>query len=74
MGNVGGRAGLQCAGPPPTRWHTLLLAPVVSSPNPAATTTAAIRPRTQPRTVRNFVHSACTSCANPSGPGCWAER
>src|SRR5215468_6265143 len=37
--------------------------PEVNRPNPTITSTATIMPVTQPRTVRNLVHSACSSWA-----------
>ena len=42
-----------------------LFAPV-SAPSPTMTSAAAVTPMTQPRTVRNLVHSARRSWANPS--------
>ena len=32
------------------------------------------RPMIQPRTVRNFVHSACSNCPNPSRPELSPDR
>src|SRR5215471_13891279 len=37
--------------------------PESNRPNPTITSTATIMPVTQPRTVRNLVHSACSSWA-----------
>src|SRR6516225_7076989 len=37
--------------------------PEANRPNPTITSTATIMPVTQPRTVRNLVHSACSSWA-----------
>ncbi len=40
----------------------------------AVSAAAAMMQMTQPRTVRNLVHSARSSWAKPSRPGCWLER
>ncbi len=46
----------------------------VSHPKPTVASAATIMPMTQPRTVLNLVHSARTSCANPSRPVRTSER
>ena len=51
-----------------------MLAATRNSPSPAVTRIATIMPMTQPRTVRNLVHSACSSWLKPSGPSCTGER
>ncbi len=73
-GKTGPQAAPLRAGPLlPTCWHAVVLPPLDSSPIPAATTIATIAPMTQPRTVRNFVHSACSNSANPSRPACRSD-
>ena len=59
---------------PPWAWQELCAPPAVSSPRPAIAMTPMTSPMIQPRTVRNFVHSACSNCPNPSRPELSPDR
>src|SRR5260370_18191010 len=49
-------------------------AAAATRPTSTMTSAAAKAPATKPRTVRNFVHSACRSCAKLARPGRSEER
>ena len=51
---------------PPLSVHELVVLQAASVPKPTITKTATATVIVQPRTVRNLVHSACSSCAKPS--------
>jgi hypothetical protein len=51
---------------PPLFEQELVVLQAESVPNPTITRTATATVIVQPRTVRNLVHSACSSCAKPS--------
>ncbi len=57
-----------------TAWQELWPPPEASSPTPAIARTATSAPMTQPRTVRNLVHSARSAWPKPSRPGLAGER
>ena len=52
----------------PFGWKLHWLFAPVSAPSPTMSSSPTSRPMTQPRTVRNFVHSARSSEPNPSLP------
>ena len=65
-GTFGRQAAPLSTGPVGLVWQLLLPPTEMSSPSPTVTSAATTIPMTQPRTVRNLVHSARSNCPNPS--------